>query len=84
MKGLQQEDGSFCGDEWGEIDSRFSYCALSCMTLLGRLGELDVKKAVEWLDQCKNFDGAYGCVPGAESHAGQSASSPLWHATSVY
>ena len=28
VAGLQQEDGSFFGDEWGEIDTRFSYCAL--------------------------------------------------------
>ena len=28
---LQQPDGSFAGDEWLEIDTRFSYCALSCL-----------------------------------------------------
>eukprot|EP01134_Creolimax_fragrantissima_P008510 CFRG8510T1 len=32
---LQQSDGSFCGDEWGEVDTRFSFCALSCLSLLG-------------------------------------------------
>lgn len=31
-----QEDGSFWGDEWGEVDTRFSYCAYNCLTLLGR------------------------------------------------
>ena len=25
---LQRADGSFQGDEWGEVDTRFSYCAL--------------------------------------------------------
>lgn len=34
--GLQQPDGSFSGDKWGEVDTRFSYCALSCCSLLGR------------------------------------------------
>jgi len=41
------------------------------MKLLGRIDELQVDKAVAWIDRCKNFDGAYGCIPGAESHAGQ-------------
>ena len=31
---LQQEDGSFAGDEWGEIDTRFSFCAVACLALL--------------------------------------------------
>ncbi|KAI8846788.1 terpenoid cyclases/protein prenyltransferase alpha-alpha toroid [Chytridium lagenaria] len=54
VKSLQNPDGSFCGDKWGEVDTRFSYCALS---------------SVEFVDQCKNFDGGYGSIPGAESHA---------------
>ena len=28
---LQQPDGSFYGDKWGEVDTRFSYCALSIL-----------------------------------------------------
>ena len=51
IAGLQQTDGSFFGDQWGEVDTRFSYCALSAMSLLGRLhtGEIDVGKAVEFV-----------------------------------
>lgn len=91
VSGLQQEDGSFAGDKWGEIDTRFSYCALSCLSILGSLndGSINVKKAVEFIVRylclllsicyhdlhksyrCKNFDGGFGAVPGAESHAGQ-------------
>ena len=37
VAGLQQADGSFAGDEWGEIDTRFTYCALSCLSILGSL-----------------------------------------------
>ena len=33
---LQQPDGSVAGDEWGEIDTRFTYCALNCLALLDR------------------------------------------------
>jgi len=70
---LQQPDGSFAGDEWGEIDTRFSYCALSSLSLLGKLedGLVDVDKATDYVGRCRNFDGGFGCIPGAESHAGQ-------------
>lgn len=51
MCSLQQPDGSFFGDEWGEVDTRFSYCALSSMAILGQLdnGKIDVKKAGEFV-----------------------------------
>ncbi|CAG8518352.1 4481_t:CDS:2 [Ambispora gerdemannii] len=63
--------GSFAGDEWGEIDTRFSYSALSCLSLLKRLDAVDVNKAIDFIMKCKNFDGGFGSTPGAESHAGQ-------------
>jgi geranylgeranyl transferase type-2 subunit beta len=93
---LQNNDGSFSGDKWGEVDTRFTYCAFSCLAILGRMplpqwdendggGEekdvvndnkqhhavIDVYKAVRYIMSCRNFDGGFGCVPGAESHAGQ-------------
>ena len=33
---LQQEDGSFMGDQWGEVDNRFTFCAVACLALLGK------------------------------------------------
>ncbi len=72
IKGLQQEDGSFVGDELGEMDNRFSYCAIAALSLLGRLDAIDTGKAAEFIDRCRNFDGGYGVLPGCESHAGQS------------
>ena len=88
ISSLQNEDGSFSGDEWGEIDTRFTYIAFSCLALLGRLPLpdwsknctemvsqekpiIDTYKAVRYIISCRNFDGGFGCVPGAESHAGQ-------------
>ena len=65
------ESGSFAGDEWGETDTRFACCAVNCLALLGRLDELDADKTASWLASCKNFDGGFGMVPGAESHAAQ-------------
>lgn len=48
---LQQPDGSFYGDQWGEVDTRFSYCALSSLSLLGILydGYINVEKAIEFV-----------------------------------
>ncbi|ORY91648.1 rab geranylgeranyltransferase [Leucosporidium creatinivorum] len=66
---LQAPNGGFAGDEWGEIASRFSYCAVSALSLLGRLDALDLEKTVDFLSGCRNFDGGFGMVPGAESHA---------------
>ena len=36
---------SFTGDKWGEVDTRFSYCALSTLALLGRLDAIDTDKS---------------------------------------
>ena len=68
---LQQPDGSFWGDEWGEVDTRFTFCAFAALVILDNLKACDVNKGVEFVLSCKNFDGAFGCVPGSESHAGQ-------------
>lgn len=50
---LQQSDGSFMGDKWGEIDTRFSYCAVSILSLLGELhsGAVDVQRAVDYISR---------------------------------
>lgn len=70
---LQRPDGSFVGDVWGEVDTRFSYCALNCLAILGTLhsGAIDIESAVNFVIRCRNFDGGFGAVPGAESHSGQ-------------
>ncbi|KAG5177894.1 putative rab geranylgeranyl transferase type II beta subunit, partial [Tribonema minus] len=70
---LQRPDGAFAGDRWGEVDTRFSYCALASLALLGTLrgGAVDVGAAAAFVARCRNFDGGFGCAPGAESHAGQ-------------
>ncbi|KAI4471381.1 geranylgeranyl transferase type beta subunit [Holotrichia oblita] len=67
---LQQSDGSFSGDKWGEIDTRFSFCAVATLSLLKRMDAIDVDKAVKFIESCKNFDGGFGSRPLSESHAG--------------
>lgn len=37
VKERQQPDGSFAGDIWGEIDTRFSFCAVATLSLLVKL-----------------------------------------------
>lgn len=68
---LQIENGSFKLDKYGEADTRFSYCAASCLKLLGAEEQLSksLRKATEFVLSCQNFDGGFGGVPGAESHA---------------
>lgn len=50
---LQNADGSFKGDEWGEVDTRFSYCALSSLSILGKLnsGIINLPKAVDFISR---------------------------------
>ena len=71
---LQDEtSGAFRGDEFGEIDSRFTYCAVASLSLLNRLEALDPihqDLAIDYLKSCKNFDGGFGASPGSESHGG--------------
>ena len=71
---LQQPSGVFAGDKYGEVDTRFLYSALNALALLGRLHEVDVEKTVGYIQRCKNFDGGFGAVAGAESHAAMGAS----------
>ncbi|KYN01086.1 Geranylgeranyl transferase type-2 subunit beta [Cyphomyrmex costatus] len=68
--GISATDGSFEGDQWGEIDVRFSFCAVATLSLLNRLDAIDVEKAVQFVLKCMNFDGGFGSKPGSESHAG--------------
>ena len=53
IRQLQQPDGSFWGDIWGEIDTRFSYCALLALSIMGRLNDenINVIKAAEFVNR---------------------------------
>lgn len=67
----QTPDGCFTGDEWGEKDTRFIYCALNALSLLRRLDAVHVEAAMGYVMRCRNPDGGFGMAPQAESHAGQ-------------
>ena len=77
---LQQPNGTFAGDEWGETDTRFLYGALNALSLMqylpsqqppGTTPLIDVDAAIAHIKACHNFDGGFGTSPGAESHSGQ-------------
>jgi geranylgeranyl transferase type-2 subunit beta len=53
-----------------EEDSRFSYCAILTLSLLGALDRLDRPRTIAGIVACSNFDGGFGWVGGSESHAG--------------
>ncbi|VDL61270.1 unnamed protein product [Hymenolepis diminuta] len=78
----KNSDGSFNGDKWGEVDSRFSFCAVATLSLLGVIPTgtrdisqpiegIDIQMAVDFLVRCQNPDGGFATRPGSESHAGQ-------------
>lgn len=79
ISSLQQPNGTFAGDEWGETDTRFLYGAFNALSLLGympfqRQSEpplINVPAAIAHIRASQNFDGGFGTTPGAESHAGQ-------------
>lgn len=74
VQNLQQPDGSFFGDRWGEVDTRFSFCAVAILTLLKQnLNDtINLPAAIEFVMSCCNeTDGGFGSKPGAESHAGK-------------
>ncbi|XP_030930936.1 geranylgeranyl transferase type-2 subunit beta-like [Quercus lobata] len=91
IAGLQYEDGSFSGDIWGEVDTRYSFpfcfviwpvtvlgVLLYCNMLSLNIDKINVEKAVSYIVSCKNLDGGFGCTLGGESHAGQSCNFMLW------
>lgn len=71
IKGNQLSDGSFQGDRFGEVDTRFVYTALSALSILESLTPEIVDPAVRFILRCYNFDGGFGLYPGAESHSAQ-------------
>ncbi|CDI84294.1 geranylgeranyl transferase type II beta subunit, putative [Eimeria praecox] len=69
VRSLQLPSGGFMADEWGEADSRFVYCGVACLALLGELRAAEASAAVRFVQGLMNEDGGFGWVPGGESHA---------------
>ena len=65
---LKLKDGSFQGDKWGEVDTRFAYCAVSSLALMGFLDLVDKERTINYILSCRNYDNGFGSQPDAESH----------------
>ena len=71
VKSLYQQDGSFFGDQWGEVDTRFSFIGAAILFLVKRMDAIDWTPATQFVLSCMNFDGGFGTRPASESHSGQ-------------
>ncbi|KAL3730494.1 hypothetical protein ACJRO7_027496, partial [Eucalyptus globulus] len=60
---VRNEDGSFSGDVWGEVYSRFSHFAICCFAILKQLDSINVENAVRYIVSCKTMDSGFGCIP---------------------
>lgn len=73
LASLQNPASGLC---WGDVthleeDNRFLYCAVNALAHLKALDRLDCRRAIEGVLCCLNFDGGFGRIRGAESHAAQ-------------
>lgn len=68
---LRLDDGSFTGDRFGEIDTRFVFVAVYVLTILQRMTTEIAESSRNFIMDCQNFDGGFGMFPVAESHAAQ-------------
>eukprot|EP00461_Guttulinopsis_vulgaris_P004747 UN04749 len=51
LQSLQRSDGSFVGDVWGEVDTRFSYCAMLILAILNEIPPIDIVLQYNQLEQ---------------------------------
>eukprot|EP01147_Barroeca_monosierra_P010770 gene10771-2856_t len=65
-----QPDGSCTGDEFNLADTRFTYCVLASLHLLGQPIRRQ-QNISNYIARCQNDDGGFGMSPGSESHGGQ-------------
>ncbi len=71
LKTLQQPDGSYqCRSSGSENDLRFLYCACAISYILNDWSGVNIQLAIEYIQSCKSYDGAYGLIPAQEGHGG--------------
>eukprot|EP00397_Hematodinium_sp_SG-2012_P038726 GEMP01042172.1.p1 GENE.GEMP01042172.1~~GEMP01042172.1.p1 ORF type:complete len:318 (+),score=53.53 GEMP01042172.1:110-1063(+) len=73
LKEWQQADGSFVcvtGNQGGEQDMRFCFCASAIAKFLNLWSAFDVNRLVNYILRSQSYDGAIGMGPSLESHGG--------------
>lgn len=61
---------SFLMHEFGEHDTRSTYCALVISTLLNRITPELVEGVQDWIISCQTYEGGFAGVPHTEAHGG--------------
>lgn len=51
-----------------ERDPRFVYCAFAICTMIDDWSGIDVNRALDYLDSCRSYDGAFAQGARQESH----------------
>ncbi|KII67634.1 Geranylgeranyl transferase type-2 subunit beta [Thelohanellus kitauei] len=55
----------------GEKDTRCCFCAIASLYFLNKFNSFNKEKCAQYIVSCLNFDGAFGAITNAESHAAQ-------------
>ncbi|EGW35526.1 beta subunit of protein farnesyltransferase [Spathaspora passalidarum NRRL Y-27907] len=67
---LKNENGSFVMHEYGEADTRSTYCVLVIASLLNLLTPELTDGVQDWLNLCQTYEGGFSGVPNTEAHGG--------------
>ncbi|RLV92266.1 Protein farnesyltransferase subunit beta [Spathaspora sp. JA1] len=67
---LKQENGSFIMHEYGEADTRSTYCVLVIASLLNLLTPELTDGVQDWLNLCQTYEGGFSGIPNTEAHGG--------------
>ena len=59
-----------CISVGSEYDMRFLYCACAISYILDDWGGIDKQKAIQYIRNCRSFDGGISLIPGQEGHGG--------------
>ena len=59
MARQKQADGSFSVQDGGEVDIRAANCGLMCAPVLNVLDDSLCQDTLEWLSQCKTYQGDF-------------------------
>lgn len=74
LRQCQLPNGSFSASPTSssseESDPRFTFCAFAICYMLDDWTSIDIERALDFLDSCKSYDGAYGQGPHQESQGG--------------
>ncbi|CAB9506838.1 transferase type-1 subunit beta [Seminavis robusta] len=71
LQSLQRDDGSFkCIPLGSECDTRFLFCACAISHMLNDWSAVNKDSAMEFVRNCRSFDGAIALIPGQEGHGG--------------